>query len=170
MIPETGRVQDRSDYRDPVGFFRPVFTGKGESMPISVEVCERCKRMFKYPGFGPVYCSDCLGLDVKKRERVKEYLRENGQANIYQISLATSVPERDIMYYLKEGMLEIPEGSPIYIKCERCGCDLRSGRWCLSCARKLVNGLKINYVWVGDEPKHKTVGKMRFLGQDFDKK
>ena len=84
---------------------------------------------------------------------------------MYEIAEATGVPEKTIRQYLRDSMLEIPEGSPIYIKCESCGRDIRSGRWCPSCAAKLSNGLKGTFVGVGEVPKDTSSGKMRFLGR-----
>ena len=46
---------------------------------------------------------------------------------------------------------------------EKCGCDIRSGRWCPDCAEQLSADLKGCYVGVGDKPKKNTAGKMRFL-------
>ena len=40
--------------------------------------------------------------------------------------------------YLKEGRLEIPEGSSYYLKCERCGISINSGRFCQPCASILI--------------------------------
>ncbi len=139
-------------------------------MGFTVECCENCGNLFNYPGFGAKYCSRCRGEDEKNRNAVKEFLRSNGNANLYEISIATGVPEKVVKQYLRDGMLEIPQGSGIYIKCEMCGCDIRSGRWCPSCAAKLSIGLKGNYVGVGDVAKDSMgPGKMRFLGRDRDK-
>ena len=132
-------------------------------MVATTEACEGCRRLFMYPGFGAKFCPKCRERDVENQHKVKEFLRENGASNMYQISEATGVSERLIRQYLRDGMLEIPEGSPIYIKCESCGCDIRSGRWCPPCAARLSNGLKVNFVCVGDIPKFRAVGKMRFL-------
>ncbi len=134
-------------------------------MGVTVETCNHCKRLFNYPGFGSKYCPECRKIDEGNREKVKEYLREHGMANMYEISLATEVPEKDIKQYLRDGMLEIPEGSPIYIKCEGCGCDIRSGRWCPACAARLSKEFKGAFVGVGDVPKPVMNGKMRFLGR-----
>ena len=133
-------------------------------MGYSVEVCHHCKRIFNYPGFGSMYCPECLKIDEENKNKVKKFLRDHGNANMYQIALATGVSEKDIKQYLRDGMLEIPDGSPIYIKCENCGCDIRSGRWCPSCAARMSNDLKSAYAGVGDVPKEQVTGKMRFFG------
>lgn len=135
-------------------------------MGITTEVCISCGKLFLYPGFGSKYCPLCKRVDDENRDKVKAYLREHGAANMYQIADATGVPESVVKSYLRDGTLEIPENSPIYIKCELCGCDIRSGRWCPSCAATLSNGFKGIYAGVGDVPKNKSTGKMRFLGRD----
>jgi len=140
--------------------------GKEDNMNISVECCRNCKRLFKYPGFGNKYCPDCMKIDEENREKVKAFLRENGQSNMYEISLGTGVSEKDIKQYLRDGMLEIPEGSPIYIKCESCGCPIRSGRWCPDCAKRLEEDLKGTYVGVGEVPKMYVDGRMHFLNRN----
>jgi len=135
-------------------------------MGFSVECCENCGTLFNYAGFGGKYCSNCRSIDTDNRNAVKTYLRTHGNANMYEISLATGIPEKLVKQYLREGMLEIPQGSGVYIKCEMCGCDIRSGRWCPSCAAKLSVGVKGNYVGVGDVAHDPAgPGKMRFLGR-----
>ena len=135
-------------------------------MAATTEVCIKCKRLFNYAGFGAKYCPDCRAVDDENRKRVKDFLDGHGAANMYEICEATGVKEAVIKQYLRDGMLEIPEGSPVFIKCERCGCDIRSGRWCPECAAKMTADLKGCYVGVGDKPKKDTAGKMRFMGRN----
>ena len=139
-------------------------------MGYTVESCNHCNKLFNYPGFGSKYCPNCMKIDQANREKVKEFLRENGAANMYEITQATGVPEKDIKQYLRDGTLEIPDGSPVYIKCEACGCDIRSGRWCPACAARLHSGLKAVFSGIGDVPKEKMTGKMHFLGRRNRKK
>ncbi|MBP5330291.1 MAG: flagellar operon protein YvyF [Lachnospiraceae bacterium] len=132
----------------------------------SVMTCSRCGRVITYPGFGAVLCRSCRELDEEEFGRVRDYLNEHGTANMYEISEATGVTEKTIRRYLLESRLEIPEGSPIYIKCEVCGCDIRSGRYCPDCAGRLSSELQNAYMsFVGDKPKFSEdkSGKMHFL-------
>ncbi len=137
-------------------------------MEYTVEVCKNCRRLFKYYGFGSRYCPECAKIDEEQRTKVKDYIRLNGPENKYEIALATGVPEEDINEYLRDGMLEIPEGSAVFIKCESCGCDIRSGRWCSECAARMsvTHGKKAAYIGTGDTPKSSQNGKMRFLGKN----
>lgn len=133
-------------------------------MNSTVEVCIACRRLFQYPGFGTKFCNICKERDLDNQHRVKEFLREHGLANMYEIAENTGVSEDLVKQYLRDGMLEIPEGSPIYIKCESCGCDIRYGRWCPACASKMSKDLQGYMVSVGEVPKMTGMtGKTRFI-------
>ena len=140
---------------------------------ITSQVCERCGRIFSFNGYGAFFCPSCKLIDFEEFDRVREFLNKNGLANIYEISEATGVSEKTIRRYLAESRLEIPEGSPIYIKCECCGCDIRSGRFCPECAAKLSRELNSSYMsFAGEKPKvtaNDLTGKMHFIKPDRDK-
>ena len=129
----------------------------------SVQACSRCGRMFQYSGFGPICCTSCRDLDDMEFNRVREYLNEHGTAGSYEISVATGVTEKTIRRYLYESRLEIPEGSPIFIQCSVCGCNIRSGKYCPDCASRLSSELQGAFMsFVGDKPKtvNENTGKM----------
>ena len=129
-----------------------------------------CKRLFIYPGFGPRLCQDCRKNEEELFKKVKDFLNEHGAANYYEISVATGIPEETVKQWLKDGRLEVPENSAVYIKCERCGCDIRSGRYCPACAAELTKEFKGVYTGaIGEVPKNRQ-GKMRFLGRDNKRK
>lgn len=133
--------------------------------------CQRCGRIFNYSGFGHLYCPACKKIDDDAFQKVKDYIFENGVATALEVSEATDISMRHIERYLREGRLEIPEGSPIYIKCEKCGADIRSGRFCQECATRMSAELRMALDFddyqVGDKPKAKKQdGKMRFLSRD----
>ena len=90
---------------------------------------------------------------------------------MYEISQATGVTEKTVRRYLTESRLEIPEGSPIYINCTVCGCEIRSGRYCPDCARTM-NDLNGALKYAGDKPKTpgEMSGKMHFIGDRDPKK
>ena len=68
---------------------------------------------------------------------------------------------------MTEKRFEIIENSKYYIKCERCGCALRYGRFCYSCTREIAGKLIGNvFEVVGEKPKFyrgKKSERMRFL-------
>ncbi len=130
------------------------------------KVCVRCKRMFTYLGYGHFYCPMCRKTDEEDFKKVKDYIFENGTAPAMEVSEKTGISLERINQYLKEGRLEIPENSPIFIKCEMCYVDIRSGRLCPDCASKLTHAMreKMNFddEQIGPVPR-KLTGKMRFL-------
>ncbi len=124
------------------------------------KICRRCKRIFKYYGVGHFYCESCAEVDKQTFEKVKQYLYENGPRNMDEISLGTGVPIQQIEGYLRQGRLEIPEHSEIFIKCEMCGVQMRSGRFCLTCANKLKGNWTGKYMYAEDE-----IGELRSTAQ-----
>jgi RNA polymerase subunit RPABC4/transcription elongation factor Spt4 len=132
------------------------------------KVCVRCGRIFNYLGFGHYYCPPCRKKDIEDFTKVKEYIYEHGVATALEVSDNTGVSLKTIEQYLREGRLEIPENSPIFIKCEKCSINIRSGRLCPQCATSLSNAMRVEMNFddeqIGEVPK--MVGKMRFFGKD----
>lgn len=130
------------------------------------KVCVRCKRMFTYLGYGHFYCPMCKKTDEEDFKIVKDYIFENGTAPAMEVSEKTGISLERINQYLREGRLEIPENSPIFIKCEMCSIDIRSGRLCPDCASKLTHAMREKMDFddeqIGPVPR-KLTGKMRFL-------
>ena len=135
--------------------------------------CSKCKGKIKYIGGGYYECYDCGNKEIDDFGKVKDYIDENGPSSGVIISEKTGVPMGIINELLKEGRLEIPEGSLVYINCESCGCSIRYGRFCPDCIRARTNNLKGIYFnpEVGEKPKKEPPkfddSKMRFL--KFDK-
>lgn len=151
--------------RDNLSKYKANDVGKiGET-----KTCVRCKRMFTYLGYGHFYCPACKKLDEEEFKKIKEYIYENGTASASEISEHTGVSLERINQYLKEGRLEIPNGSPIFIKCEMCKTDIRSGRLCPTCAGSLTKAMREKLDFddeqIGELP-NKMVGKMRFLNRN----
>ena len=127
-------------------------------------ICPKCGGRYKNKALGTYECDTCGDIALDDYGKVRAYLDEQGMAPAIVISTATGVPVHTIEGYLRDGKLEIPEGSDVYIKCESCGTEIRYGRYCPSCAAKLAKELKgtIHLGNVGEVPKDKK-GKMRFL-------
>lgn len=127
--------------------------------------CKKCGRTFTYYGMGHMYCNACTKIDRQTFEIVKDFIYENGAATISEIAEGTGVSQKQVELYLKEGRLEIPDDSPVFIKCEKCGREMKTGRFCTLCASKLTAEFKasLNYDQneVGEEAKEK--GKMHYM-------
>lgn len=80
--------------------------------------------------------------------------------------MATGVPQVLIKLFLKKGKLEIPENSKYYLKCEKCGCSIRYGRYCPECVKELAGGIKAVFSEdAGEKPKYddSKTGKLHYM-------
>jgi Zn finger protein HypA/HybF involved in hydrogenase expression len=131
--------------------------------------CPICKTIFRDSILGMNKCPKCGYEELNDFGKIRTYLEKFGSSPAHVIAEATGVSIKVIDKYLIEGRLEIPEGSPVYIKCQSCGTDLRYGRFCSECALKMCKQLQVmfNQVDVGEQPKKKPVSsKMKFLDRD----
>lgn len=136
--------------------------------------CKKCGGKLFYQNSGEYRCEDCEATELDDFGKIKRFLEKNGPSPATEISEETGVALEIIDLYLKNGRLEIPENSKFYIKCERCGCALRFGRFCYGCTKELVGGLNgAMFEEMGEKPKSvemKEKGKMRFLERDKNMK
>lgn len=105
-----------------------------------VKNCRRCKRIFMY-AVGPQLCEECKKLEEEEYERVRKFVRDFPGATIQEVSDATEVSMQMIYKFLKDGRLEVTEGSPIALQCENCGVRITSGRFCINCSKKLASDM-----------------------------
>jgi len=73
--------------------------------------CSKCKGRIKYIGAGKYECFDCGHEEIDDFGKVKEYIDENGPSPAIIISEHTGVPVDLINGMLRQGRLEIPDGS-----------------------------------------------------------
>lgn len=130
-------------------------------------VCSACGGILRYRSHGEYVCETCGNVDRDDFGKIRNYIDNNGPAPALIISEATGVPIEKINGYLRQGRVEIPEGSSIYITCESCGRDIRFGRFCPDCAIKLSKQIQ-GALEVGDVPRFKAPkeGQMHFLTRD----
>lgn len=103
--------------------------------------CRKCGKMFTYTG-GSVFCTLCIRREEEAYQKVKEYLYDNPGASMNEVSEATGVSVEKILRFLREGRLEIVEGSAIILECERCRRPIRTGRFCNDCMKGLEGELE----------------------------
>ncbi len=134
---------------------------------MNIRNCRTCGSIFNYVS-GPILCQVCREELEEKFQKAKEYIRENPGATIPQVSKACDVEPGQIRQWLREERLEITESSSIYLNCEGCGANIRSGRYCDKCKAKVTNDLR-NVIKqnkpAAPQPKKQesTSAKMRFL-------
>lgn len=105
-----------------------------------VRNCRRCKKIFMYTT-GPQICDACKKLEEEEYERVRAFVKEFPGATMQEVSRETGVSTHLIYRFLKEGRLEVSESSPIALQCENCGVRIKSGRFCISCSKRLANDM-----------------------------
>lgn len=129
--------------------------------------CSNCGGKITYLYSGIYKCEECGFQDFDDFGKIKSFLEQNGPTPAVIISENTGVPISIIDDYLRQGRIEIPNGSHHYIKCERCRTDIRYGRFCPDCVKELAGDIKKAFFneAVGEKPKDNP-GKMRFLGND----
>ena len=134
---------------------------------MNVRNCKMCGRIFNYVG-GPIWCQRCKEKMEEKFQEVKEFIRNNPGVDINVVSQECDVSTAQIQQWLRDERLEVTENSAIFLTCEKCGANIRSGRFCEKCKYDMTMGFQ--HVIDKNKPtppaKHKDPKdnpKMRFL-------
>ncbi len=96
-------------------------------------VCKSCGGVMVFKGVGEYGCEDCGEVAYDDYGKVRLYIEEHKGATAAEIESAIGVPQRTIRKLLKEGRLEVAEGSRTFLSCEVCGKPIRSGQYCPEC-------------------------------------
>lgn len=130
--------------------------------------CELCGGKIYYLDGGRYQCRSCEHIMLDDFGKVKAYIDKHGPSPSPVIAAATGVSAEVIDVFLRRGRLEIPEGSKYYIKCEKCHCSIRYGRFCPDCIKETVGGMKAIFAEeVGEKPKREwnfdVTGRYHFV-------
>ncbi len=137
------------------------------------KLCSKCGGSMSY-AYGENYvCNVCGGQERSDFGKVRDFLEKYGPQPAMVIHDGTGVSLAYIDLLLREGRVEIPDGSAVYIKCKKCGTDIRYGRYCPECSvamSKEVHGAFGQALDVGERPtkKAQSAGKMRFMTKNKD--
>ena len=136
--------------------------------------CELCGEKVYYLDGGQYQCRNCEHIMLDDFGKVKAYIDKHGPSHSMAISSATGISAEVIDVFLRKGRLEIPEGSKYYIKCERCHCSIKYGRFCPDCVKETASGIKAIFLEdVGERPKREwnpeMAGKIRFIDRRWKK-
>lgn len=101
--------------------------------------CKTCGKVFA--SLGERVCPDCKQKEDEMFVVVKEYIYDHPKASITEVSEETGVDESIILRYMREGRIEVAEGSISVLTCEKCGKSISTGKYCPDCQKKLVNQL-----------------------------
>lgn len=137
---------------------------KKEEKPQNMRTCMRCGMAFQYNGSGHIICPICREIDQREFDRVRDYVYEHKGATVMEVADEVDVKPYIIEGFLRAGRLEIPNDSTVFLHCEKCRKEIRSGRFCNDCAAQLTmemkNALNFDDSQVGEEPDRK--GKMHY--------
>lgn len=138
-------------------------------------LCPDCHEKMEYVFGERFICHKCGRIEMSDFGKVKEFIEENGPQPAIAINHATGVSLNYINKLLMQGRIEIPDGSEVYIKCQRCGTDIRYGRFCPECMMRMGNSINgvMSMEEVGERPKNvkKRNGEMHYLDKlDLDQK
>jgi len=109
---------------------------------MDVRNCKRCGKIFNY--YGSYICNDCRQQDEADFTKIRQYIINHPKSSALEISEATGIDPRIITRFMREGRLEFDEfdTSDSGLTCEKCGKDIKSGRYCENCLAQLHNGLQ----------------------------
>ena len=105
------------------------------------KLCERCLGRMIYIDAGVYRCQLCGNEALDDLGKIKRFVDQYGAMPVDEIAKSTGVNQELIELCLKNGKLEMPK-EQFTMKCGRCGCGIRSGRFCQKCKRELAGGLK----------------------------
>lgn len=100
------------------------------------KICKECGGVMIFKGVGEYECEDCGHIEYDDYGKVRLYLESHKGATAGQIEQETGVSQKSIRQMLKESRLQVAEGSRMFLRCEICGKDIRSGRFCPECEVK----------------------------------
>lgn len=100
------------------------------------KVCGKCGGVMVFKGVGEYQCEDCGEKSLDDYGKARNYLEEHRGATAAEIEKAVGVSQRSIRKLLRDGRLEIAEGSKSFLRCELCGKSIRYGQFCSECETK----------------------------------
>ena len=107
---------------------------------MEVKQCDFCRKPFH--SYGSKICADCLMLLDSAWFIIRDYLYEHGNAGVEEVSYATGISKRYILYLLKEERLLVGNDNGDaggFLKCESCKKPIRTGRMCVSCKNQIIS-------------------------------
>ena len=133
----------------------------GTTKIVKTICCPKCKKPYGKAVLGMLRCENCGHEEPDDFGRVRTYIEEHGPSTALEIARDVGISINKVNSFLRSGKLEIPEGSLIYIQCQKCGTDIRFGRYCPNCAREIAQELKdaFDISDIGEVPKGMS-GKM----------
>lgn len=94
--------------------------------------CPSCGKLFVYTVRN--LCPNCIKEDEHDFNKVRDYLYDNPEATIEDVTAETGVDSKKVLEYLKEGRLMLKSNNPNLLTCESCNEPILTGKFCDKCA------------------------------------
>ncbi len=104
--------------------------------------CSRCGGIMVFVGVGEYHCEDCKNVEYDDYGKVRLYIEQHKGATAAQIENEIGVSQKAIRQMLRDAKIEIAAESKIFMKCEICGINIRSGRYCEVCEANYHNQIE----------------------------
>ena len=138
-------------------------TDRGEIMEL--KTCKNCRRLYNH-FVGQNLCPSCMTQLDEIYRKVKEYVYDHPNVTIQEVADEFDISIKTIHGWIREERLEFGSMSSVGLPCEVCGVTIKSGKYCGTCKKTLVESLSSVYretpVVKGPEEKKKDT-KMRFI-------
>ncbi len=124
-------------------------------------VCKECGGVMIFKGVGEYHCEECGAVAYDDYGKVRLYIEGHKGATAAQIEGAIGVSQRTIRQLLKEGRIEVTQDSKVFMYCEICRKQIRSGRLCPECEVKAHRALE-------NEERSKRIKEMQGYGKGME--
>lgn len=101
--------------------------------------CAKCGRVFQSEEIGQKFCMRCRGDEEDMFQKAREYIYDNPDTNVLDVSEELDIEEDLILKWLRQGRLQL-RGEGVGYPCDRCGKSIKTGRFCDSCQNELKSG------------------------------
>lgn len=122
---------------------------------MDIKNCPRCGKMFTSVA-GKSICHNCEKIEEEDFKKVKEFVNENDEATLDMIVKETEVSLKRVNKFIREGRLEISRGLRDAFRCESCGAQIHTGKYCEKC----FTSIKTDLVEALRPPDENRRGKM----------
>ena len=97
--------------------------------------CPKCGKLFTRI-MNPL-CPSCDKEEEQAFQTLRNYIEENENCTIGELSKETGVSQKRILRLIREGRLEISKGMRGEVRCMTCGGPIAKGQYCDACIIKI---------------------------------
>ena len=138
-------------------------------MALNIINCKKCGRIFQQITSRRI-CPDCEKALEDKFLEVRDYIRQNPNVSIMEVSREKEVSVEQIKQWVREERMLFTNAEGSGIECVMCGIPITTGKYCARCKGEMAHTLGNAYekpkVVLQPQQPSSSKGKMRFLNND----